>query len=98
MALDVRERAEPAVFQLEDPVGMVECRRNADQRHRTPGNGHVTGPYWSCWRAVECGWRFWIFGRRIARGSHSARVYSGITTRRCYGRFKIGTSLALPHW
>src|SRR5581483_1850461 len=32
--LHVRERAEPVVLHLEDPVGMVEGLRSANQRHR----------------------------------------------------------------
>jgi hypothetical protein len=40
VAIDVGERAEPVVFQLEQPIVMVERIRDPYQRHRTPHEGH----------------------------------------------------------
>ena len=34
MALDVRERVKPVVFDFEQPVGMIESLGDANQRHR----------------------------------------------------------------
>jgi hypothetical protein len=38
-AIDVGERAEPVVFQLEQPIVMVERIRDPHQRHRTSHEG-----------------------------------------------------------
>ena len=40
MALDMRERAEAVVLQLEQPVRVIERIRDADERHRPPGCMH----------------------------------------------------------
>ena len=40
VALDVGERAEPVVFQLEQPIRMIERIGDRHQRHRTPHAGH----------------------------------------------------------
>jgi hypothetical protein len=40
MALDVRQRTEAIVFQLEHPVGMIKGLSDADKGHRAKGKGH----------------------------------------------------------
>jgi hypothetical protein len=40
VAVDVGKRAEPVVFQLEQPIAMGERIRDPHQRHRTPHEGH----------------------------------------------------------
>src|SRR6476469_1074299 len=39
MAVDVRERAEAVVLQFENPVRMIECLGDPNERHRTEANG-----------------------------------------------------------
>jgi hypothetical protein len=41
LAPNVRERAEPVVLQLEDPVGVIEGLGDADQRHGPCGGEHA---------------------------------------------------------
>jgi hypothetical protein len=43
VAVDVGERAEPVVFQLEEPIRMVERLRDPHQRHGPPHEGHGAG-------------------------------------------------------
>ena len=41
MPLDVRQRAEAVVLQLEQPIGMVEGVREAHERHRRVEHGPI---------------------------------------------------------
>jgi hypothetical protein len=40
MAVDMGERAKAVVFQLEQPIRVIERIRDPHQRHRTPHEGH----------------------------------------------------------